>query len=127
MMLRVIDIAFVIFHTALIVFNVAGWALPRLRLANLVTLALTGLSWFGLGIFYGLGYCPFTDWHFSVLRRLGETDLPRSYVEYLIERFLPVDVSAALVDTTLLVGFLLALAISLVLNVRDFRRRRAGR
>ena len=126
-MLRVIDIAFVIFHTALIVFNVAGWSVRSLRPANLVTLILTGLSWFGLGIFYGFGYCPFTDWHFDVLRRLGETDLPRSYVEYLIERLLPVDVSPALVDTTLLVGFLLALAVSVVLNARDFRRGRADR
>ena len=32
----------------------------------------------GLGAVYGWGYCPCTDWHWDVKRRLGETGLPRS-------------------------------------------------
>jgi hypothetical protein len=123
-MLHALDIAFVVFHTALVIFNVTAWAVPRLRLANLVALALTGLSWFGLGIFYGFGYCPFTDWHWMVLRRLGETDLPRSYIQYLLIRLLGLRLDAGLVDTVVLLAFLAALAVSVTLNVRDRRRRR---
>jgi hypothetical protein len=26
------------------------------------------LSWFGLGLFYGIGYCPSTDWHWRIKR-----------------------------------------------------------
>ena len=123
-MLHALDIAFVVFHTALVVFNLAGWAVPRLRRANLVTLGLTGLSWGGLGFFYGFGYCPFTDWHWMVLRRLGETDLPRSYIQYLLIRLLGLRVDAEVVDAVVLLSFLAALAVSLTLNIRDMRKRR---
>ena len=123
-MLRALDIAFVVFHTALVVFNLAGWVVPRLRGANLVALGLTGLSWGGLGIFYGFGYCPFTDWHWMVLRGLGESDLPRSYIQYLLIRLLGLRVDAGVVDTVVLFSFLAALGVSLTLNIRDMRRRR---
>lgn len=126
-MLPALDIGFVVFHTALVVFNVLGWTVPRLRRANLVALILTGLSWFGLGVFYGLGYCPFTDWHWMVLRRLGETDLPPGYIQYLLDRLLGISVDAALVDAAVLAGFLAALAVSGALNFRDARARRRGR
>ncbi|MFP4374169.1 MAG: DUF2784 family protein [Spirochaetaceae bacterium] len=125
-MLRALDILFVVFHTALVVFNLTGWAAPRLRRANLVTLALTGLSWGGLGFFYGFGYCPFTDWHWMVLRRLGETDLPASYIRYLFIRLMGLRIDAAVVDTGVLLTFLAALAVSLVLNIRDMHTRGAG-
>lgn len=123
-MLRLLDGAFVVVHTALIVFNVIGWAVPSWRRANLIVLGLTGASWFGLGIFYGWGFCPLTEWHFRVLERLGERDLPPSYIRYLIERLLGLDLPSNLVDTAVLTGYLAALAVSIVLNVRDHR---AGR
>ena len=125
-MLRALDIAFVVFHTALVIFNITGWAVPRLRRANLVALLLTGLSWFGLGIFYGLGYCPFTDWHWSVLRRLGETDLPASYIQYLIIRLFGLRIDAGIVDAAVVAGFFLSLVMSTVLNLRDRQRRKAA-
>jgi hypothetical protein len=122
-MLRVVDWFFVLFHTAFIAFNVFGWLVPRWRRANLVALLLTAASWFGLGIFYGLGYCPFTDWHWSVLRRLGETDLPASYIQYLVMRLMGLDLRPAFVDTVVAVGFFAALLVSAALNIRDARRR----
>lgn len=121
-MLRVLDIFFVVFHTAFVVFNVTGWAVKPLRKANLIALGLTGLSWFGLGIFFGFGYCPFTHWHWIVLDRLGETGLPSSYIKYLLIRLLGLDVAAGLVDAFVLGGFIAALAASIGLNMRDRRR-----
>ncbi|MFW5797185.1 MAG: DUF2784 family protein [Spirochaetota bacterium] len=123
-MLRVLDIAFVTFHTALVVFNVAGWALRPLRRANLVTLALTGLSWFGLGIFYGFGYCPFTHWHWTVLHRLGEQDLPHSYILYLMERLFGLSADPLVVDAAVVATFFVSLIVSITLNTRDIRRQR---
>ena len=65
-MLHLADIFFVVFHTALILFNMAGWIWKKTRLANLITLLLTGSSWLVLGLIVGsLGYCPLTDWHFT--------------------------------------------------------------
>ena len=49
-----------LFHTAWIGFNCVGWAWRRTRPWQLGAIALTLLSWFGLGIFYGWGFCPCT-------------------------------------------------------------------
>ena len=97
-MLKLLDFFFILFHTCLVFFNLFGWICRKTRVWNLITLLLTGGSWFILGIFYGIGYCPFTDWHFRVLEKMGETNLPASYIEYIVERFLPVDVNPQLVD-----------------------------
>ncbi len=123
--LRGLDIFFVLFHTALILFNLFGWIPRRLRRANLVALLLTAFSWLGLGLFYGIGYCPFTDWHWRVLWALGRIDLPRSYTQYLLIRLLGISLPAATVSFLTAAGAALALVISLALNVRD-RRRRGG-
>lgn len=121
---RLLDIFFVMFHSSLVIFNLFGWIWRRSRLANLITLAVTGASWLFLGLAVGtLGYCPLTDWHFSVLSRLGETGLPTSYMKYLIDRLTGLEVSSSLVDSVTLWTFVAALALSLVLNIRDYRRR----
>lgn len=126
-LLHGLDIFFVLFHTALILFNLFGWIPRRLRRANLVALLLTAFSWLGLGLFYGIGYCPFTDWHWRVLWALGRTDLPRSYTQYLLVRLLGISLPAATVDVLTAASAALALAVSLTLNVRDWRRARGER
>lgn len=122
-MWHLLDWFFVLFHFCLVVFNLFGWIWKKTRLANLITLLLTGASWFILGIFYGIGYCPITDWHWKVLLKLGAYDLPSSYIQYLLERFAGFRVPAATVDRWTLILFLLALAISTGLNLLDFRRK----
>ncbi|TFG40713.1 MAG: DUF2784 family protein, partial [Bacteroidia bacterium] len=98
------------------------------RRFNLLTLLLTGASWLILGLIYGtLGYCPITDWHFNILRRLGETNLPDSYIKYIIERFTGLTISASVVDKVTLWAFLTALLISVLLNIRDFRKKKKGK
>jgi hypothetical protein len=124
-MLKVLDFFFILFHTCLIFFNLFGWISRKTRVWNLITLLLTGGSWFILGIFYGIGYCPFTDWHYQVLEKMGATNLPVSYIEYIVERFLPVDVNPQLVDLFTVGLFFTALILSTVLNSMDrFRHRK---
>jgi hypothetical protein len=118
-MLKLLDFFFILFHTCLIFFNLFGWIFRKTRVWNLATLLLTGSSWFVLGIFYGIGYCPFTDWHFRVLERMGETGLPVSYIEYIVERLLPVEVDPQLVDIFTVSLYFTALIISIVLNCLD--------
>ncbi|MDH3880669.1 MAG: DUF2784 domain-containing protein, partial [Desulfobacteraceae bacterium] len=55
-----LDYFFIVFHGSLILFILTGWAWKRTRRIHLITISLTILSWFGLGIFYGWGYCPCT-------------------------------------------------------------------
>jgi hypothetical protein len=117
-MLHLADIFFVVFHTALILFNMLGWIWNKTRLANLITLLLTGSSWLFLGLIVGTpGYCPLTDWHFTILEKLGKTDLPYSYIKYLADRVTGLDIDARMADAFTLYGFLVALALSIIINI----------
>jgi hypothetical protein len=125
MIYRVLDIFFVIFHSSIVLFNLFGWIWKKTRIWNLVLLLVTGSSWLFLGLIVGtLGYCPLTDWHFSVLEKLGKTDLPYSYVKYLADRLTGLDINATLVDKVTLYSFLVALIISSFLNIRDYTRKK---
>ena len=114
--LQSIDYFFILFHSALILFNVFGWIIPKWRFANLISLSVTAFSWFVLGIWYGIGYCPFTDWHWKVRQLLGYNDESNSYIHFLILKFFGVNIPENWVDKATLIVFLLAFFISIILN-----------
>ena len=116
------DIFFVVFHTGLTLFNALGWILRKTRRLNLATLGLTGASWFILGLFYGIGFCPLTQWHFEILEKLGDTNLPSSYIQYLVHRISGVMFETELVDKVNGVVFFAALVLSVVLNIYDRKK-----
>lgn len=119
-----LDVFFLVVHSALVGFNLTGWAWRRARRLHLLVISLTIASWFGLGLFFGWGYCPCTDWHWQVKRALGERGLPNSYVKYYLDRLTGLAWDPALVDG-LVVGLgLTALALSVWTNLRDRRRHR---
>jgi hypothetical protein len=126
-MLRLADIAFASFHILLTTFNLVGWIWPRTRRLHLVVLSGTLLSWFGLGVAYGWGYCPLTDWHWQVKHALGERGLPASFVKYYADRVTGVSWDPALVDGVVVALAFLALGLSIALNVQAWRRGTAGR
>jgi|SRR6056297_1165082 len=115
---KIADIFFVMFHTLLILFNILGWIWRKTRRINLYSLLLTGASWFILGIFYGIGFCPLTQWHFEILRKLGNSNLPSSYIRYLVYRLLGIMFNTELIDTITMTVFFVALIISVILNIR---------
>ena len=125
-MLAFLDVLFLILHSSLVVFNLTGWIWRRTRRWHLAVIGLTVLSWFGLGLFYGWGYCPCTDWHWDVKRALGETNLPNSYIKYYLDRTSGLDWDPQVVDVLVLACGLGALVISVWLNVQDWRRARHG-
>jgi hypothetical protein len=118
LILHLIDYFFFLFHTILILFNVFGWIIPRWRLVNLITLSLTAFSWFILGIWYGFGYCPFTDWHWEVRQLLGYNDDSSSYVHFLILKLTEIKLSESLVDNSTVIVFFSAYFISIHLNIK---------
>lgn len=123
MLYELLDIFFIVFHTSIILFNCLGWIWKVTRKWNLLLLVLTGLSWTVLGIWYGFGYCPCTDWHWDVLEELGRRPQMSSYIEYLIERLTWIEISGSTANTVTLVVFLGLLLISGFLNWRDGKRR----
>ena len=128
MIYRILDIFFVVFHTSIIFFNLFGWIWRKTRKFNLILLLITGSSWLFLGLIVGtLGYCPLTDWHFTILNKLGVSDLPSSYVKYLVDRLTGLDLNPSLVDNVTLYAFLAALVLSIFLNIKDFRIKKASK
>jgi len=121
-MYKFLDVFFIIFHTVFTLFNLLGWIWLKTRRIHLITLGLTALSWFGLGLFYGMGYCFCTDWHWQVRLKLGKTDMPHSYIKFLVDELTGLDVSASLVETCTMLFFILAVVLSVLLNIRDRKR-----
>jgi hypothetical protein len=121
---EILDVAFFVFHTAWIVFNCVGWAWRPTRPWQLLTVTLTALSWFVLGIWHGWGYCPCTDWHWQVRARLGYDD-PPSYIQLLIREITGIDLAPGLADALAVSGLVAAGALGVAFTLRD-RRRAAG-
>lgn len=117
-LLQLLDIFFVVFHSALIVFILFGWIFPKTRMAHLIVALLTGGSWFILGLFYGIGFCPLTEWHWQVLRQMGETGLPVSYVQYIMNRLTGISMTASFADQITFLGWLIPTILSVILNIR---------
>ena len=118
-----LNVAFFVFHTSWIAFACVGWIRRRTRPWHLAAVIVTAASWFGLGIRYGWGYCPCTDWHWQVRERLGYRD-PPSYMQLLIAEVTGLDLPPAWIDAGTVSGLAIVAALSVTLNVRDRRRSR---
>ena len=117
--LQLANYFFYLFHTVLILFNLFGWLFPKTCRLNLVSLLLTFGSWVLLGFWKGWGYCFLTDWHYAILRQLGEKDLPSSYIAFLVEKITGWMPGTPLVNSLTLGLAILALICSLWVNLRS--------
>jgi hypothetical protein len=120
---ELLNIALFVFHTAWLVFTCIGWAWRRTRRWQLATVTLTALSWFGLGYWYGWGYCPATDWHWQIRARLGYDD-PPTYVQLLIREMTGIHLDTWTSNALSLTVLLTAAILTIVLNIRDRSARR---
>ena len=120
-MLKLLDILLTFAHFAIIGFNLFGWIWRKTRKAHLIVVAATAFSWFILGIWFGWGYCPITQWQWNVKEKLGETNLPNSFVKYYADKITGRSIDPSLVDAATLVTFLTIIALSIYLNF--FRRK----
>jgi len=121
----VLDVFFFVFHTSLVLFILVGWLPRRTRLAHLAVVLITGFSWFGLGLWYGIGYCPSTEWHWQVRQRLGYGEMPDSYLKFVFDRLTGLDLNGAVVDVVAFVSFLVAACVSLGLNAAGLKGKRS--
>ncbi len=114
--LHLLNYFFFVFHTVLVLFNLFGWIPAKSRKFHFISLMLTFFSWGIMGIWKGFGYCFLTDWHYQVLRKLGQTGMPNSYIAFLVEIFTGWLPDADLVNTWTLVLSVVALFCSVWVN-----------
>lgn len=117
-----LDWFFTLLHLIIIGFNLLGWIWPSTRKLHLVIVALTLGCWLILGIWHGLGYCPITDWQWQIKEKLGEVNLPNSFIKYYADKISGQDISSSLIDIVTGVSF--ALAVILTIYVNFIKRKR---
>ena len=120
--LRLLDVLLYGAHLLVIGFNLLGWIWRKTRPWHLLVVALTIVSWFILGIWYGFGYCFITDWQWQVKKHLGTRGLPASFIEHFLNDVLGFSFSTPLVDAFTGGLFALAVLLSVMLYVRDRRK-----
>ncbi len=81
-----LDLLLTILHILLVAFNLFGWIFRSTRKWHLFTIGLTAFCWLILGIWYGFGYCPLTDWQWKIKSQLGERNLPNSFITYMANK-----------------------------------------
>ncbi len=116
MALPVLDFLLTILHFVIIGFNLLGWIWPATRRLHFISVLLTAGSWLLLGIWYGLGYCPITDWQWQIKEKLGEENLPNSFIKYYADKISGQDVSADFIDLATGICFALAAFLSVYVN-----------
>ena len=123
-MLQLADIFFTVLHFAIVLFNLFGWIPRRTRKVHFACILITAASWFILGIWFGIGYCPITDWQWDVKHKLGEHNLPPNFIEYYAEKITGHDFSSQFIEIMIGVCFGLAALASVWVN---FGRRKESR
>lgn len=102
-------------HISIILFVLLGWALPSLRQLHLALLGLTLGSWFILGQWLGIGYCPISDMHWKLKESFGEGRPEGTYIHYVLQKLTGKTLSSPRVDkmTTRVTLSLAALSLTL--------------
>jgi hypothetical protein len=115
-MLRILDLLLTLGHFVIIGFNLFGWIWQSTRKLHFICIVFTACSWFILGIWFGIGYCPITDWQWQIKEKLGEYQLPGSFIKYYVDKISYKPVSAALIDILTAICFSLAALLSVYVN-----------
>lgn len=123
-MLPFLDILFTVLHLLIIGFNLFGWIFPATRKLHFIFILITAFSWFILGIWFGMGYCPITDWQWQIKEEMGERNLPGSFITYFANKITGRSFSDAFINQVTLICFIAAALLSVYVN---FLRRKRSR
>jgi hypothetical protein len=83
---------------------------------HLAVVILVALSWFGLGKFFGYGYCALTDAQWRIKRKLGQEPYTDSYVKYILDKVTGRDIDQKITDHLTLYTYVGAVVLSLAVN-----------
>jgi hypothetical protein len=115
-LLTIADLALHVVHLVTVFFCLTGWIIPDLRMAHLYLIILIAFSWFGLGIFFGYGFCLVTDLQWKVKKHLGEWPLPRTYIKYLLDKLTGKNLNAKTVSIFTQLAFYFSALASVYVN-----------
>lgn len=89
----------------------------------MTALLLTLIAWMLLGLYKGvIGYCPLTDWHWDVKRALGETGMPSSFVEYMVEKAMGINFPTLMMDIFTASGLIFGIVMSIIIYLKEMKK-----
>ena len=114
------NIFFHLVHLAIIFFFLFGWLLSQTVLAHFILSILILLSWYGLGFFFGFGYCLVTDIQWKTKKRMGQEPYTEYYIKYMLDKMTGLDLNPNTVNaiTTYTFFIILLFSTALILNRR---------
>ena len=124
-MLWLLDAILTFVHLVIIGFNLFGWIWPATRKAHFICVLATAASWFLLGIWFGMGYCPVTDWQWRVKEQLGEHNLPASFIKYYADKISGKNISSSVIDMVTGISFFIAALLSVYVNFIKKKRKKS--
>ena len=92
-MLSISNILFHIIHLTIIFFFLFGWIFEKTLFAHFILSILILLSWFGLGIIYGFGYCLVTGIQWKIKRHMGQEPNTEYYIKYMLDKVTGLDIN----------------------------------
>lgn len=121
-MSAILDIFLTLVHLILIFFNLFGWIHPATRKLHFISICLTAFSWLILGLWFGIGYCPITDWQWDIKVQLGERNLPSSFITYMVMKISGRQFSDQFINVITAMSFIAAAALSVYYNFLKGKR-----
>lgn len=112
---NLLDILFHALHLGIIIFFLFGWMIREARPAHYALALLILLSWYGLGVFRGFGYCVITDIQWNIKKRLGNEPSTEYYMKYLIDNITGLNTRASIVNGVTTYTYFTILIISTIL------------
>ncbi|MEJ7692915.1 DUF2784 domain-containing protein [Daejeonella sp.] len=113
--MQILDFLLTLLHLFIIGFNLFGWIWQSTRKLHFYLVIATVFCWVVLGFWYGFGYCPITDWQWQIKAKLGEQNLPNSFIEYMAEKVTGADIGSGLIDGVTAVSFGIVVIMTCVL------------
>lgn len=92
--LRMLDFLFHVMHIFIILLFLFGWMLEMTRFAHYILAILILVSWYGLGMIYGFGYCVITDIQWKIKKVLGQQPHTEYYIKYLMDKATGLDTNS---------------------------------
>ena len=117
--LTILNVLFHALHMTIILFFLFGWMVKETRQLHYCLAVLILVSWYGLGLFFGFGYCLITDIQWRIKRHLSQTPSTEYYIKYLVDKIAGVNSRANIINGITTYTYFGILVVSTVLLVRS--------
>jgi len=105
-----------LFHICFMLAIVLGWIPQATRMFNWYLIVITLVSWFGLGLVFGFGFCLITDIQSRIRQRLVTGGSMPSFVKDVLERVTGRELNPLYVEVITQLVFYFSVAASFYAN-----------